>query len=43
MGKCESIVHMLLECFAVGLGMPYDDFKKVLPYFHPQTIVSITQ
>ena len=31
MGKCESVVHKLLECFAVGLGMPYDDFKKVQP------------
>jgi isopenicillin N synthase-like dioxygenase len=29
MGDCESVVHKLLECFAIGLGMPYEDFKKV--------------
>lgn len=29
MGNCESVVHKLLECFAIGLGMPYEDFKKV--------------
>ena len=29
MGNCESVVHKLLECFAVGLGLPYEDFKKV--------------
>ena len=29
MGDCESVVHKLLECFAVGLGMPYEEFKKV--------------
>ena len=31
MGKCEGVVHKLLECFALGLGMPYEDFKKVGP------------
>ncbi|DBA67852.1 hypothetical protein WJX79_009733 [Trebouxia sp. C0005] len=30
MGNCESVVHKLLECFAIGLGMPYEDFKKAL-------------
>ena len=29
MTSCESTVHKLLECFALGLGMPYEDFKMV--------------
>lgn len=29
MSSCESVVHKLLECFALGLGMPYEDFKTV--------------
>lgn len=29
MGKCEGVVHKLLECFALGLGMPYEEFRKV--------------
>ncbi len=42
MGNCESVVHKLLECFAVGLGLPYEDFKKVdihllLQYLAPFT------
>ena len=29
MRKCDSVVHKLLECFALALGMPAEDFQKV--------------